>query len=394
MSHAVIKPAPQSGWRFLIIDRYLLRQFIQTFVICFCSLTGLYSVIDGFGNLDEFINEAGKRGGLLSVMGEYYGYRSLSFFDTMSPVLSLIAAMFTVTWIQRHNELTALLAAGIPKARIMKSVIVAAVAVVFLSVANREFVIPRIRSHLAYNAQNLGGRSGQLLRPRYDNETIVLLGGSRSKTYGDEQRIESPDFYLPPGLDRYGARLAAENAYYRPPQDDRPGGYLFQKVQQPQGLDQAASLLFGERPVLLTPRDYKWLKPDECFVASNVSFEQLAGGSTWRQFSSTAELIWGLHNRSLDFGADERLAIHTRIMQPVLAVTLLFLGLPLVLSGSNRNVFRAIGLCIGLVVAFMLVQFARQYLGSSYWVEPALAAWLPAMIFVPCAVALSHPFRE
>jgi lipopolysaccharide export system permease protein len=169
---------------------------------------------------------------------------------------------------------------------------------------------------------------------------------------------------------------------------------LFQKVEHPQGLNQVTSLSLGDRPVLLTPRDFEWLKPDECFVASNVSFDQLAGGSAWRQLSSTAELIWGLHNRSLDFGVDERLAIHTRIMQPLLNVTLLFLGLPLVLSRSNRNVFWAVGLCIALVVAFMLVQFTCQYLGRSYWVEPALAAWLPAMIFVPCAVALSHPFRE
>ena len=394
MSHVPAKRIEHRGLRFLIIDRYLLRQFLQTFVICFCSLTGLYSVIDGFGNLDEFINHAAKHGGLLSVMGEYYGYRSLSFFDTMSPVLSLIAAMFTVTWIQRHNELTALLAAGIPKVRIMKSVIVAAIGVTLLGVANREFIIPRIRSHLYYNAQNLGGSAGQFLKPRYDNETAVLLGGSRSKTYGDQQRIESPDFYLPPGLDRYGSRLASENAYYRPPQGDQPGGYLFQKVEHPQGLDRAGSLSLGDRPVLLTPRDFKWLKPDECFVASNVSFDQLAGGSAWRQLSSTAELIWGLHNRSLDFGVDERLSIHTRIMQPLLNVTLLFLGLALVLSRSNRNVFWAIGLCIALVVVFVLVQFTCQYLGSRYWVEPALAAWLPAMIFVPCAVALSHPFRE
>jgi lipopolysaccharide export system permease protein len=383
-----------SSLRFLIIDRYLLRQFLQTFLICFCSLTGLYSVIDGFGNLDEFINHASKHGGLLVVMGEYYGYRSLSFFDTISPVLTLIAAMFTVTWIQRHNELTALQAAGISKARVMKSVVVAAIGVSLLSVANREFVIPRVRSHLAYNAQNLGGSSGQKLQPRYDNETVILLGGSRSKTYGDQQRIEKPDFYLPPGLDRYGSRLAAEDAFYRSPQGDRPGGYLFQRVEQPSDLDRLASLAVGDRPVLLTPRDYKWLNSGECFVASNVTFEQLAGGTTWRQLSSTAELYWGLRNRSLDFGADERLTIHARILQPVLDMTLLFLGLPLVLSRSNRNVFWAIGLCLALVVAFMCVRFGCQYLGSSYWVEPALAAWLPAMIFVPCAVGLSQPFRE
>ena len=42
----------------LILDRYLLRQFLQVFFICFCSMTGLFIVIDGFGSLEEFISYA------------------------------------------------------------------------------------------------------------------------------------------------------------------------------------------------------------------------------------------------------------------------------------------------------------------------------------------------
>ncbi len=380
--------------RLLIVDRYLLRQFLQTFLICFCSLTGLYIVIDGMGNLDEFVTYARDHDGLLKVMGEYYGYRSLSFFDSMSALLCLIAAMFTLTWIQRHNELTALEAAGIPKARIIRPVIGASLIICLLAVVNRELMIPSVREHLSHNAQDLGGSSGQPARPRYDNETQILLGGPGSQMFADQQRISRPDFYLPQGLDRYGPRILAESAYYQKPQDSRPGGYLFRRLEQPKGLDREASLSLGKRPVLLTPRDYPWLKPGECFVVSNVSFEHLESAGTGRQLMSTPELIRDLQNQSLDFGAGERLAIHARLIQPLLDMTLLFLGLPLVLSRTNRNVFLAIGLCLGLVTAFMLVVIGCKYLGSTYWLEPALAAWMPLMIFIPCAVALAGPLRE
>ena len=393
---ASVQEIPRSdtpGW-LTIIDRYMLRQFVQTFVICFISLTGLYIVIDGFANLEEFIIYAQKKGSLLTVMGEYYAYRTLSFFDTTSALLTLISAMFTVTWIQRHNELTALEAAGIPSRRVIRPVIIAVVLISCLSAANRDLVIPTVRGHLSHNAQDLGGSSGKPLQPRYDNETDVLLGSSGSKLFGDQQRIHKPDFYLPAGLDNYGARLVAENAFYQSPHDGQPGGYRFDNLEQPKGLDTAASLGLGERAVLLTPRDYPWLKPGECFLASNVSFEHLEGGSSWVAFSSTAELWRGLRNRSLDFGAGERLAIHSRLIKVPLDVTLLFLGLPLVLSRTNRNVFVAIGLCLALVVAFMLVVSACEKLGSGYWIEPALAAWLPLMIFVPCAFALYQPLRE
>ncbi len=378
-----------------IIDRYLLRQFVQTFLICFCSLTGLYIVIDAFTNLEEFITYSRDQGSILLVMGQYYAYRALTFFDSTSQVVTLIAAMFTVTWIQRHNELTALEAAGIPKSRIIKPLIATALVIVGLKVANRELVIPRVRENLSHNAQDLGGSRGKPLVPRYDFGTGVLLRAS-GLTYANEKRIEKPDFQLPHGLDRYGPRLVAANAFYRPPEDGHPGGYLLEQVTEPKHLGEQPSLGLDPRepPVLLTPGDHDWLKPDQCFLVSDVSFEYLSADGNWRQLSSTLDLIRGLRNRSLDYGAGERMAIHARVVQPVLDLTLLFLGLPLVLSGSNRNVFLAIGMCLALVVAFMLVVLGCGYLGSSYLLEPSLAAWLPLMIFIPCAVAISQPLRR
>ncbi|HWC91116.1 MAG TPA: LptF/LptG family permease, partial [Pirellulales bacterium] len=148
------------------------------------------------------------------------------------------------------------------------------------------------------------------------------------------------------------------------------------------------SLNLKGRSVVYTPKSADWLAADQLFVASDVSFEQLCGGQAWRQFSSTVDLIAGLHNPSLDFGADIRVAIHSRVVQPLLDVTLLFLGLPLVLSRENRNMFAAIGLCVVLVVAFMLLVLAFQYAGGSYLLDPALASWMPLMIFVPAAVAM------
>jgi lipopolysaccharide export system permease protein len=387
-------PRSRNSYRLLIVDRYLLRQFVQSFLICFISLTGLYVVIDGFTKLDEFISYAATEGSLLVVMGQYYAYRTLSFFDSTSQILTLIAAMFTLTWIQRYNELTALESAGIPKWRVLRPIVGAVVMVSLMSAANREFIIPLVREDLGHSVQDLGGTSGKHLAPRYDNETDVLLGSSSSLTFAREKRIENPDFYLPSGLNRYGARLVAKNAFYEPPRADRPAGYRFVEVLKPTGLDREPSLSLDGVPVLMTARDCPWVNPGECFLKSNVSFEHLEADSSWHKFSGTAELIRGLRNRSLDFGAKERLIIHSRLVRPLLDVTLLFLGLPLMLSRSKRNVFLAIGMCMALVITFMIVVFACEYLGSSYLIEPALAAWLPLMIFIPCAVALSQPLHQ
>ena len=189
--------------------------------------------------------------------------------------------------------------------------------------------------------------------------------------------------------------MTAANAYYQEPENGRPGGYLLDEVTEPAGIATKPSLRDHNRDVIITPRDaVGWLKPGQCFVVSDVTFEQLRGGQQWRQFSSISEMVAGLKNPSLDFGADVRVAVHVRVVQPMLDVTLLFLGLPLVLSRESRNMFLSIGMCVGLVSIYSLTVLSCQYLGTVYMLSPALSAWLPLMVYVPIAVAMFERARR
>lgn len=371
-----------------IIDRYMLRQFVQTFLICYFSLMGILIVFDAFTNLEAFLHTA-KGWQLMKVMGAYYAFQSIYFFDRTSSLLALMAAMFTLAWIQRHNEMTALMSAGVPRVRVIRPVIVGVIFIAFASAANRELLIPRFREQLSKRPGDLRGNVAEELSPQYDNETDVLIRGKF--IYADQRRIEKPDFLLPPVLNDYGKQLQADNAIYTPAQDDRPAGYLMVGVHEPKGLAKKASLSLEGRPVLITPRDAPgWLQADQCFVVSDLTEDQLNGGKAFRSFASTGELIWALRNRSLDYGADIRVTIHSRIVQPILDITLLFLGLPLVVSRDSRNVFIAIGLCLVVVTIFLLVSIGMQQLGAGALISPALAAWAPLLLFAPAAVGIGE----
>ncbi len=374
-----------------ILDRYLLRQFVQIFAICFLSLMGLYVVIDAFGHLDSFSNYAKENGSLLGVIAEYYGYQSISFFDRTSGMLAMIAAMFTVTWLQRNQELTAMLAAGISKFRIVRPLLLAAVVVSLVAMAGRELLIPRIRDQLSRNVKDLGGTESGELVARFDGQTDILIGGE--KTLAELRRIVNPTFVLPPTLARYGKQLIAADAFYLDPSDDHPAGYLLRDVSAPAKIDRRKSLTLDDRPVILTPRDARWLAPGEVFVVSQVSFPLLAGGSKWRAHASTREIITELNRPGSDLGADVQVAVHTRVVQPVMDVTLLMLGLPLMFSRRTRNVFLSIGICLLVALAFSLVALACQSLGGLSLMRPTLAAWLPIMIFLPMAAGMSQTLR-
>ena len=69
--------------------------------------------------------------------------------------------------------------------------------------------------------------------------------------------------------------------------------------------------------IMLTPKDYPWLKAGRMFRASEITFELLVGSDNWRQYASFLELVAGLHNPSLGLGADVAVAIHGRPLQPI-----------------------------------------------------------------------------
>jgi lipopolysaccharide export system permease protein len=379
-----------------IIDRYILRQFIKTFSICFLSLLGLYVIIDCTTHMDEFMRCGEKAGGVLPLIGKIYGYRSLGFFDRTSNILTLISIMFTIAWIQRHNEMTALMAAGISRVRVIKPLLFAAATIFLLAAFSREFIIPRYREQLTVRSEDLLGDRGRKLNRICDSQTMIYIGGK--KYYTDKKRIESPTFLLPESLWQYGQQVSGENAFYLPAEEGKnkhPSGYLFQGVTEPRNLDTRASLLDKSgKPVLITPKDMPdWLKPGECFVASDLTFEQITGSV---EFSSVAQLIAGLHNPSMNYSADVRRTVHSRLVQPLLDMVLLFLVMPIILRRESKKVVLAIGTCMGITTLFMLAVVGCQWLGDNSIsnISPAMAAWLPLMIFVPPAVGLSQAMWE
>lgn len=373
-----------------LIHRYIFRLFFKVLLVCFISITGLFIVIDAFGNLDEFISYGETaEGGLIGVLAEYYGARTLTFFDRTSALLALVAAMFVVSWLQKTNEFTALMAAGVSRARIIRPLIFAVLLVSLVAAVNRELLIPSFRDKLVRNAQNWTGDKTENPEPQFDVQSEIMIGGSA--LVSSERRIEAANFRLFRPLGNWGRQLVAASATYLSADGDRPGGYLLDKVEVPETLAERANAIVDGEPVILGPRDTPWLSDKQVFVVSHLNFQQLANGSKWRQYASTWELITGLRNPSTNYGADARVSVHTRIVQPLLDMTLLFLGLPLVVTRESRSVFVAGGLCLLIVTGFFLVVLAAHAMGAnSLLPSSALAAWLPLLIFVPVASLMAR----
>ena len=66
------------------------------------------------------------RRSIAAYIARYYGFRVPQVFDLLAEPITLMAATFTVAWMQRNNELLPQLSAGIPTRRVIRPVLLGA----------------------------------------------------------------------------------------------------------------------------------------------------------------------------------------------------------------------------------------------------------------------------
>src|ERR687885_219152 len=106
-----------------LIDRQMIRGYFKAYFVCLSSLLSLYVVVDLFTNLDDFANTSKGLVAFARHVGSYYSYQVPQIFDRLCEAIVLLAAMFTVAWMQRNNEQVPLLSAGISTRRIVLPVL-------------------------------------------------------------------------------------------------------------------------------------------------------------------------------------------------------------------------------------------------------------------------------
>jgi len=356
-----------------ILDRLLFNSFLKAYAICLVSLLSLYVVIDLFTNLEDFAQHVT---GLLPVLRnivKYYGYKVIQIFDRLCEAIVLLAAAFTVAWIQRNNELLPLLSAGVPTRRVIRPILWGAISLIVLGVLNQELVIPRVADALLTDRDDPLGEKTLVVAGAYDGNGIHVEG-SEAKRNG---YIVRPFYVTVPETLADGlVHMTAKEARYIPAEPEvlQSGGWLMTGVYPPS--------LENLPPAL------ELLDPGKYFLrTSDVDFDVLTRNRQWFMFASTNRLRELLTRPDARRLAAIAVQFHMRITRPILGILLVCLGLSVILRDQNRNVFIGTGLCLANCALFFAAIFACKHLGDNEYLNPALSAWLPVMVFGPVTVA-------
>lgn len=366
------------------IDRYVLVLFVRTVIICFCSIAGVVIVFHAFTSMDELVKQGRAEDGLVMVILRFYGPYLLLLFDWTAAIIALMAFLFTVGWLRRTGELTAILSTGVSHGRIFRPMLVSSLILVVVQLANREFVLPGYRDVLTMKAKDIAGENEQPILAKYDKANRVLVDGTSLVT--QSQVIREPNFRLDGDYAGFGDLLLAESGKWLDANDQHPSGYLLDGVQRPEQIDRLPSVGVHNRPILMTSRDQDWLGPNQCFFATSVHTDLLQTSQSATRMASISELVQRVRNPAVHSSLSLQVLLHERVIRPPLDFSLILLGLPLVVNRRGRNLFVMIGAAMLTVLAFFAVKTLAGAMGSSgYLLSPAMAAWVPLIVIGPVA---------
>ena len=159
-----------------IIDRHVARAFLSGYLILMLVGVGLYVLTDVLLNADEFTEDTSLPFlEVLRLMGDYYLCNLPLYYSQLGGPLMAIAAAFTLGVMLRNNELTALVAAGMPLQRLAVPLVACSVLLVGIWMANRELLLPKLAHKIARKHDDIVGQRTRNVRCARDNNNAILI---------------------------------------------------------------------------------------------------------------------------------------------------------------------------------------------------------------------------
>jgi len=375
------------------LDRYIIRQFLMNFVLLFVVVMLLFVVVDLIVDVDEFL-EAGE-----THKDFWYGSAALAtaatVVDYYVPVVLLVyvffnglivvgAMGFTIVGLQRHRELTAVIASGVSLYRVAMPILVTGLVLSALTLPVQEFILPSMASKLSRSKSQLSDpKKGLESKEIYYAQAggNDLLSASRfdaGEGLLSDVRILSRD-------DAGGTTLmtTAEQAKW----DNDAGVWRLVNgfAEQPQAASGATLNLRAVRPV----ESYSTgLSPTVLLARRDALFAGLLSIRTLEGLVDNPAVSAAQRSKITQI-------ISSRFSLMVLNVLVLVMGLPFFLKrvpgDTLASSLRAAGLCIGAWGGgLMMLQLSPGTLPVG---GPVLVAWLPVVFYLPVSAWLLQTIK-
>ena len=349
----------------MILDRYLVRQFMPIFLVAISMFVLLLCMIDLFSNLVRYLNNGVSTSDILLV-SYYYLPKSFSY---ALPMSLLFAAAYSLGDLYARNELTSIFCAGVPFWRFSVPLLVIGIlASVFAFSFNDIVVIP------TYKMKNDLSRSLLNERPSDENRTDIVIKARQGRlTY-------AVDYFDYPGRILNGLTII---------EHDQEGNFIYlirarsaRWTGDHWALNNAVIYEWDDDFLVYSPLEYtdEYREDPETFRRNMANVEELRYIDAWH-------LIRDLQAAGLPF-LTELTDTHQRLSFSTVSFVVIILSISM--GGRFRKNILLMSLLssLGGAVIFYVMEMLSMMMAKTGYISPFIGAWFPVVSFIFIGILL------
>lgn len=350
-----------------IIDRYIIKQFIQTILFALIAFTLIFVIVDLMENLDDFIDQNVPT----RILFNYYIVFAPEILKLMTPVAVLFSSLYTTGKMANLNEITALKSSGVSLYRLLLPMLFVTLFISLFSIYFGGYVVPEANKYKSEISVTY------LKKGFYFTGNNIFFQDSKNRiiniSYFDEKnnlamRVGIQEFD-PNDLTKMIRRIDANRMIF----DTVKNVWIAYN-----GIDRKFNSI-NETIEYFTTKEIKYLN----FSPNDLAFKQMKP-----QEMNLSELN-RLIDETIKSGNNPTsimIEYYSRYSFPMASLVVVLFGFPI--SANKRKGGAALQLGINVFATFIYLGLMEIFeaFGKNGALDPLLTAWIVNLIFLAAAI--------
>ena len=350
-----------------ILDRYIIKKFIGTYVFSILLIISISIVFDVNENLDKFTKFHAP---LQAIVFDYYANFIPYFANLFSPLFVFISVIFFTSKLAGNSEIIAMLAAGVSFKRLMRPYMISCIMISALTFYLGAYVIPH-GTMIKQNFESLYKNKKKIsaaenVQLQVDKGVIAYI------QHYDDNNKKGYGFCL----DKFEnkklvSHMTASEIQYDTISDSKYHWKAsFWTIRTLKGLrEHITQGSVKDTVIMMEPTDLVYSRgQQETFTSPQLK-----------------EYISKQINRGSGNVVQYQVEYHKRIAMSFASFILTIIGLSLSARKRKGGMGMALGVGLALSFGYILLQTISASFAINAGMPPALAAWMPNIIFAVVA---------
>ena len=369
-------------------DRYFFRELLTPLAYCLGGFMAVWVSFFFFTKLDEM-----REAKLHALDVAEFCLASLpEFFLLVLPVLLLLALLYALTQHARHNEITALRAAGVGLWRLCAPYFVVGLLASGIYFALNEAAVPQSQEWTKeILTRHVKNQEDAKIKTRF---TVVDFDNRRARRhwhigeYDTKEKLAinpNVNWWLPDGSAR---QIVADRSGFT------NGVWIFSNAQvlHLKSARENWRAIFSTNLLAMPEFD-----ETPAQMALNIKFNPSSGLLSSRNADVPLRDLWAYMKMNPDLSGKDaaqiRTKFHTRIAAPWTCLMMVLMAIPFGAQSGRRNLFFGVAGSIFICFAYFVLQAVCFAFGMSGLLPGWLAAWLPIVFFSAAGIILTLRVR-